>query len=600
MKKINWYAAIIDLSEKKIDDILDVKYLVEEKFGKEITSYQVRRDNIIYEIASNRFEIQSSLHTNDFFVCGDIEIHNKEKLKDTFIDNTSINWSDEQLLIELYKLEGIRFIEKLKGSFSFVLFDKQNSNVHIVRDQIGLKPVFWKIYENKLHVSSDIFLFKTEKKEIDFNLKYFSEFVQSNGIVDTVETPYKDIYRVPSGSFFKYGLSVQSVEKYWNMSEIREEIQAHESKYYINRFEEIFQESVKRRLKENDKNTVMLSGGLDSTSIYAVAKELFRNGTGSVGSVSAVFEELIECDESYFIDGLLNKYESSGLKMNFDNKLMFEEFPHSIPRSDEPSVNSITYNFTAPLISHAVNSGYENVLSGFAGDHLLAGSAYTAADKIREKKYKEAFKIITEYSIRSNTSAFKNLREFVLFPNSLKEHFADDSLLTRSIKANLKKIKKPSKHDLYIQLTQAKSHLYTDRVIGGYTGVDIQYPFLDRDLIEFIFKVPSDLLYDGSKKKVILRESMKNKLTEDILSRENKTQHVAHTYKSLRNNWSEIYKVLSVGHVSNYFDLIDYDVWITELTKWRNGLPTDDRMWSLIAIEIWMNKVISTGYKVIS
>jgi len=599
VKKIKWYAAIINLSEKKINETLDVKNVIEKKFGKNISSYKVNEENIIYELASNRNELKPLTHTNDYFVFGDIDVHNTQKLKEIFSDTDSINWSTEQLIIELYKLEGISFIGNLKGTFSFVLFDKQKSEVYIIRDQIGIKPIFWKKHNEKLYISSDIFLLiDNEANELDLNMNYFSEFVQSNGIVDTVNTPYKNIYRIPSGSVLNYTAITHSLKKYWNMSDIKEESLIHDSKYYVNKFDEIFNESVKRRLKKDEKNTGMLSGGLDSTSIYAVAKEHSKIETTSIESVSAVFEELVECDESYFIDGLLEKYDSKGLKINFDNKLMFEDFPHSIPQSDEPSVNEITYNFTSPLISHAINSGSQNILSGFAGDHLLSGSAYTAADKIREKKYKDAFKIITEYSIRSNSSAFKNFKDYVLFPNSLKEHFPKKSSLNKSLEYNLNKIKKPSKQELYIQLTQAKSHLYTDRIIGGFTGADIQYPFLDQDLIEFIFKVPSDLLFDGSKKKVILRESMNNRLTEDILSRENKTRHVTHTYKSLRNNWSEIYEVLSIGYVSKTFNLISSDEWINELAKWRNGLPTDNRMWTLLAIEIWMNKVVSLGYKI--
>ena len=591
MNVIKWYAAEINLGREHEKKPLLLKERVGLRFGKDVYSSVCESPDIDFELVSTRHFSSASYHSGGIYVFGDIELHNRHELKEMLGEAAGDIYGQEELLIRLFEETGMDFVKRLVGSFSFVLYDTKNDVAYTVRDHMGMKPIFWVRDGQRLIVSSDMFLIKDESSGHDLNETYFSEFVESNGIVDSVNTPYKKIMRVPSASFVRHHMSESTVRKYWDLADVNEPLTFPSLEGYINEFDDLFRKAVQRRLRRDESDAVMLSGGLDSTAIYATGKEVELTSDYRLGSISAVFEELSECDESEYIDGLLKKYNSEGLFKNFDNILMFEGFPHSIPVSDEPNVNSLTYNFTKKLIDLSAARGHTNILSGFAGDHLLGGSAYVASDKVKELKVRDSLKILTSYSIGTNTSAFKNFKTYVVSPKVLDKEFGDKTgRKYKELKSKLEKIKRASKKELYVQIAQAKSHLYTDRVIGGYTGTDFQYPFLDRELVEFIFKIPGELMFDGSKKKLILRESMKGKLTDEILSRENKTQHVAHTYKSLRANWTEVFQVLSIGKVSKELNLVSYEKWLSDLSRWRNGLPVDDRFWSLISVEFWLHK----------
>ncbi|MEB9936440.1 asparagine synthase, partial [Bacillus cereus] len=86
------------------------------------------------------------------------------------------------------------------------------------------------------------------------------------------------------------------------------------------------------------------------------------------------------CDEREYIYDLINKYHAKEIFLNCDNILLFENFPDNVPFSYEPNVNSISFNFTYNTVKKAVDNGLSNVFSGYAGDHLLTGSLYTARD----------------------------------------------------------------------------------------------------------------------------------------------------------------------------------------------------------------------------
>ncbi|MEW9702284.1 asparagine synthase-related protein [Paenibacillus sp. SI8] len=599
---IKWFTVFLSIKElRNKNKKFDINNRILYEYGiKTSTAKENTQDGFEYYIACNKEISGNSIVNNEVAIVGEVDIHNKKQLIEKFrlSSEISIQISSEELVATLYEIFGFKIFSELIGEFSFVLQDKSSGTTFLVRDPLGIKTLFWMEKNGEYIIASDIFLMKDFINMNLLNNDYFKEFYYGNGIIDSVNTPYRNVNRVPSGCILQIKDGVRSLSKYWDLANVTDVIRYKNENEYMEEFREILNIAVKDRLVKGNSNAIMLSGGLDSTSIYALSKntENIKNEY-IVSSVSAIFEKLKECDESEYILELLDQYNDTGNFVNCDEVSMFNGFNKNIPFSYEPNVNSITYNFTSTLVKESVNRGMDNILSGYAGDHLLTGSLYVARDMLRKFQVSLLLEYMTKWSIRMNNSAIQNLKTYALNPKVVSMYmFEDTNKYYTEMHNRMKGIKYYHQKNLYFQISSAKSHLYTDRVLGAINGADIKHPYLDKRLVEFIYKIPGELCYSLETKKNILRKSMRDLLTERITTRENKTTHVAYFYKNMRNNWPQIFSELSQPRIITKMNLITEEKWREELLKWRNGLDVKEGFWTLFSIEMWYSiytKIIS-------
>lgn len=591
---MNWFIVSIKNTDVYSNEISILDNIQSEYNIKNIKELKGGNKNVRFAYATNRNDQINEFFFESVFIIGDVKIHNREEILHLYglEDSYKFDKSDRKLLSEVYNQKGIEGINDLVGEFAFVIIDEKRKKVYAVRDQLGLKTLFWIQDGKDLIFSSDIFLMKEFFDTQHINYSFFKEFHEKNGIVDTIHTPFKNVNRISSGQYMVLDDGEISFFKYWDLANIKTKISHSSEEEYFEHFRYLLDQSVHSRIVEGDINSVMLSGGMDSTSIYALAKSKEKvKKNYSVSSVSAVFNELKECDETEYIEELLRKYKDNGEYVNFDNKLMFNDFPNKIPLSYEPNVNSVYYEFAFHIIKHSVEKGRHNIMTGFAGDHLLTGSLYIIKDYFNKFKFKKAFSFLTEYSVYTNQSAFKNMVNFMINPDIAKDFIGtDESHYYKEMKRKLKKIKTYNQKELYFQIQNAKSQLYTDRIIGGITGADITHPFLDRRLIEFVYQIPGELRVKPDYSKYILRESMRDYLTPEIVDRINKTTHEAYTYKSLKENWPNIVNAIGNPSIVTDLNLISAEEWTESLGKWRNGIEIPPDFLTLLSIEIWYGR----------
>ncbi|MFP7416620.1 asparagine synthase-related protein [Priestia filamentosa] len=586
---MNWF--LISIKEKgTYNTNISIKEKIQYEFPmNNINEISFRKYNINSCYATNREINNLKSQFEEIVIIGDIKIHNKRELKNKYNFADLYLQTNESLISKMYRQKGINCIDDIIGEFSFVIIDQKTEKIYAVRDQVGIKPLFW-IHTNDEYIfSSDIFLLRDFFNVQELNYSYFSEFYERDGIMDIPLTPFKNVNRIPSGHYMLIDRKEETFNNYWDLSNIKDKIQYSNESEYLDNFLALLDESVNSRIIEGNYNSVLLSGGLDSTSIYALSK---KNNNNIVSSVSAVFDELRDCDERKYFEDLLKKYKDKGNYVNLDNKLMFEDFPNNTPFTYEPSIVSLSHEFSLNTAKYSVEKGLYNVLTGFGGDQLLTGSLYITRDFLKKLKFRELFSFLTDYSIYTNTSALRNMISHTLNPNIEKHFVRNKSNYYKYIQKKFKSIATYNQKELYFQISNAKAHLYLDRTIGGMTGADMNHPFLDRRLIEFVYKIPGNLRFTPTYSKYILRKSMHELLTPSIADRLNKTTHLAYTYKSLKKNWGSIIKVINNPTIVNRLDLISEKDWKENIGRWRNGLEVPSEFWTLLAIELWINKFI--------
>lgn len=592
---MKWFLAMIADEKIHFNDN-DIKKAIFEEYGLNVSANVIRNENSIFSLASYNSRLPTKNKFEDITILGDITIHNRKELINLLSENERVPIkTNEELIYYLYKNKGIRFVEELVGEFSLVLYDQKKKETYAIRDQLGVKTLFWLELKGNFIFASDIFLLKPyfnfSRNSLSEN--YFRLFYYGNGVLDSNETPFKGIHRVPRGEYVKKVNKESSRYKYWDLSYVKGNVYFPKRSDYLGEFRGILKKSVEDRLSKHGVNSIMLSGGLDSTSVYVLAKSIAnQNCNLSLSTISAVFEVLKDSDESEFITDLLDKYEDKGNLINCDDVLMFENFPYNSPFTYEPNVSSITYEFTFHLIKKSRELGFTNILSGYAGDHLLSNSLYITRDYLGKGQIKKALQTVTDYSIQTNSSAVQNLMKYTLFPNILNDYIVKGrNIQYKTLLKTMKKIKNLNQRDLYYQIFSANTH-YLDRVLGPLAGVNLQHPFLDRRLIEFVYKIPGEIKYLNEYNKSLLRDAMRDDLTSNIANAINKKTHLAHTYKSIRENWNRIYEIMYKPMIINQLGFVSTEEWVNLLGNWRNGVEVKDNFWTLFAMEAWFRKYL--------
>lgn len=587
---MKWFLGIFNLRGHSLD--------LEEmnKYGSFETPNDVivERDKIINNNSAFFISSVIGLYNNtriiqddNYCIVGDIRIDNRKEIINRYGIDDKYTICDETIFLYLYKILGESFIKQIIGEFSFVLWDKDNRELFCARDPLGIKTLFWSKENDVVYIASDLHVIGNKIDLTNLNEIYFKEFLTSNGVLDTTSTPYKNVFRLPSACNLIINDQKVTVTEYWNITENQKEIKYKTMDQYEEHFLEIMKEAVGNRMLLEDKNAILLSGGLDSPTIFALAKQ-FENS--EVIPISAVYDKYRESDEREFIEPILQMYSTKGIYENCDKEVFLKNFSDQSLWSYEPFVNSLTHAQLDKLLwntKHVV--GAKNLFTGFAGDHVLNGTELAIADQIRTGNIISSVKNAYQFSYGTQDSFLRVLWFFGIMPNLNKRYCQKHFFRSMSADFN-KKIKDArsfSQKDFIMQLSGIHTRLYCDRIVAGKYGINVQTPFLDKRLVEFLYNIPGDIRWQGGISKTILRQAMKGKLPNKVLDNYNKIGLISSIYSGLNEDWSTLYHIIEKCRIAEY-GLITQGEWKDLMNKWKQGLLENDDMFVLLTLEIWL------------
>ncbi|MGR5865864.1 hypothetical protein ACT7DZ_24100 [Bacillus cereus] len=155
---MKWF--LISVSFEKVDVANhNIQKEIFAEFKKLVTEIHVKVDNYQFSFASNERNLVNEFNFEDVLIVGDIALHNKEEIikKYNLDKRLDTNIENEKLLVYLYKKNGIEFVEDMVGEFAFILYDQKKQKFYAIRDQMGVKTLFWIKYNNCYIFASDIF-----------------------------------------------------------------------------------------------------------------------------------------------------------------------------------------------------------------------------------------------------------------------------------------------------------------------------------------------------------------------------------------------------------------------------------------------------------
>ncbi len=277
--------------------------------------------------------------------------------------------SDTEVILRLYKSVGLEGLARLEGMFAICLFDPAASVIHLIRDRLGIKPLYYAEQKGRFYFASEIKALLAGMKakpsvDRDAIHHYLTlRYVPAPGSIwkgiRKLEPGYRLTYRIATGQWEK--------TRYWHVAFESRPLEA--GRDYCKEFERLFLDAVEKRLVAADVPVgVMLSGGLDSSAISAAAVEL---GHRNFHTFSVGFEDGDTYSELHHARAVSEHIGSRHHELVIDRWKFLDFLPEFVRYSDEPLADLAS----VPLyyLSRLARDDVKVVLSGEGSDEILAG-----------------------------------------------------------------------------------------------------------------------------------------------------------------------------------------------------------------------------------
>ena len=461
------------------------------------------------------------------------EIYNFQDIRKELIEKGHSFHSncDSEVILHGYMEYGKAIVDKLRGMFAFVIWDKRDNSLFGARDYFGIKPFYYTEGKNgELIFGSEIKSFLDHpnfiKQVNEKALKPYLTFQYSS----QDETFFKGVFKLPPAHLFVYRNGKMDISRYWDIEFDRKYKPFEE---YTREIDEVVNESVRAHKISDVKVASFLSGGIDSSYITA---SLMPNETFSVGFDYNKFNETDYAKELSDILGIENKRKL----ITADE--CFEAFPTIQYHMDEPQSNpsSVPLYFLAQLAKQDVTV----VLSGEGADEIYAGYAeYDISPN--EKKYRKIPKCVRRLAARTalKMKYFKG-HDFILRGGEMPEEYfvgeakvfseAESDLIlkdefkkapsVREICAGIYKNVKDKdeltkKQYLDLRLWLPGDILLKADKMSMAHSLELRVPFLDRRVMEHAEGIPHEYKINGKNTKYVLREASRKTLPDEWADR---------------------------------------------------------------------------------
>lgn len=462
------------------------------------------------------------------------EIYNFLELKEQLIKNYNSRFAgtgDAEVLFEGLIQEGLEFIKKLNGDFAIAWHDGQSSKLHLIRDRLGVKPLYYRKLDGVFQAASEVrgLFQKHEVPEEDtsaMNSFYALRYVRGS------RTAFLGVKKVAPGTIVTVDASLESqIQTYWTPFEDR-------PSWSYSEFLRILEDSIKIRMRSQVDVGILLSGGMDSTLLAKLASD------ASHSPLKGFTCELPGSENSKKDLSRAKKFARQNNMTHFTYRYDHDLLVESLNAIEEPIGDSIV----GPLMGviGAAKGHVKVLLSGEGADEIFAGyghhyflnGLWSTPSSFR-KTISAVLPFVVQVSetllhrlypahlgeeeVSRLKKAFSQGGDFASAYHSIVEIFdleqrrrilgeSADSLEseTREIVSQAAGLS-PIKKLIYLELKTwlcSYNLLKLDKITGWH-GMEGRVPYLDHRLVEMIFAAPDHLLMGLFERKPIMRDLCK-------------------------------------------------------------------------------------------
>jgi asparagine synthase (glutamine-hydrolysing) len=455
------------------------------------------------------------------------EIYNFPEIKDELSEkgHRFRTNSDTEVVLHAFEQWGREAFSRFNGMFAFALWEKNKKKLHLVRDRLGIKPLYIYKYKNDLVFASEI---KAFSKLLDTQLRFSNEGIAQylafqtyhfqKSLIDGVE-------QIPPGSVFTYG-SENIVDKYQyiKLSFSDERVLPFEN--YCKELSSVINASVNRHLIADVAIGTYLSGGFDSSIVSTLSSEI----SPGILTFNGKFNEGKKYDESVLAQAVADRIGSEHHTVVITHKDFVDEFDRLIYHLDEPQMGPGA--FSQYIVAREISKSVKVVLTGHGGDEFYAGYPVFKVALLKKLKLRGLVSVLSGL----NGSDAIRMAYFLIFPlfkpllkSGLVSLFSPkeiqklvvDEFLVEDVNSYLKKIVCKLKNpelDPFQQITSnyIKGYLpglfLVEDKISMAHSLESRTPLCDNEMLSLSLQIPSEIkLYNGQLK-ALLKEFGRSRL----------------------------------------------------------------------------------------
>ena len=437
--------------------------------------------------------------------------------------------SDTEVLMKLFQLYGLKMLNRLNGMFAFAIWDKLEKKLTVVRDRMGVKPLYYSFYNETFYFASEQKALFTAGVPLKMAQDGLEEYI-FNRFVAGENTLYQNVKKVLPGHIMTIHEGGKTTNNNW--WSLKTEIQNQpEIKNPVEWFRETFDDSVKMRMVSDVPVGVMLSGGLDSSSILA---SLHHQKYKDIQTFNIGFKEK-EHNEAHLAKMMAEKFDYGFQTMQLEDKNLYDQLINATYFQDEPIMHLSEPHLLA--VSQMAKPSVKVLLSGEGADELMGG--YVRYKALQYPSLLNSIASIGNLDVFTKQPRYEKLTRYAqinkksdlviyngsnIFPNDIAETFGINTPPNNEYR---KKIYKEAKSlypdNLRRQALYFDQHTYlcslldrNDRCTMG-ASIECREPFLDPRLIVGLGSLEDKWLFTGKKWKFILKKAMEERLPDEIL-----------------------------------------------------------------------------------
>lgn len=425
------------------------------------------------------------------------EVYNYQELAKYLGLKFNDSISDTEVICFGLEKEGESFLEKLDGMFAIAFFNSKKNQLILARDQFGTKPLYYTNIAGGISFSSSIPSMRY--LPIKFELNYFAiNLYLTLGYFPFQFTPIEEINSVPNGTVISFDLSKKK-------NEIKQ-IKLHKSACDDSKS---FEETILSTYEVNsDKNHsgILLSGGLDSSLIYAILKKNSCQITPIISMQKGWKNE----DYKYAIE-LCNQFSDKPLLVEYDVAKFNNFFESAYSKVNEPRYNPSFFLYDY-VIGEASKNSVRMLLSGDGADELFGGyNRYHSIMSKLPEDYLNTYFDITKFNFQANTSVYASDE----LANFTKDRYMEIASHI-DINNNDTSLKRQLKCESQIGWLVNEA-LPRGDTIGAKYSIELRYPFMRSDTYSLAMSLDDKQLCDKSTNKIYLKNLAKKYLPDELI-----------------------------------------------------------------------------------
>jgi asparagine synthase (glutamine-hydrolysing) len=529
---------------------------------------------------------------------------------------------DSELILAAYRAWGVRCVEHLVGDFAFALWDDVRGHLFCARDHFGVKPFYYH------HQPARLFAFATEIKGIlalpevprRLNETRVADYLQWS-LDDQEITFYDGILRLPPAHALLVTRDRLTIRRYWSLDPQRE-VRLGSDREYAEAFRDVFEEAVRCRLRSAFPVGSSLSGGLDSSSIVCTARSLLRQEAGSLlHTFSLVFDDLPACDESPFIDAVLDGGGVVPHRIRGDRLSPLEDLERYLAHEDGASW---VFNMCLHWAMHrsAAEHGVRVFLDGLGGDEVVGHGSGRLPELARSGRWLELavsvlrvgrhfrqppIRILRRQAIRPllppaalrlwaacrgrRPSAPGRLAVRPLVAGALAERVGLEERL-RLLERALPVAPNTSRGSHYLGLVAGITSAGFESIdpVAAVFSLEPRYPFYDRRLAELCLALPEEQKLRWGWTRFVLRQAMAGTLPERVRRRGGKTNLSAQFNEGFLAFERERIEAVVHGGSPAIAPYVDTDVLRELYREYSTGArgQNAELIWNPVMLAIWL------------